>query len=65
LALLVLGIVPARRGVQRITSAMSTGSILGAVLGGLAVAYAPTAFLKVLLGCILIAAAVKTIRSYR
>ena len=37
------------RGIQRITVAMSAGSILGATLGGLAVAYAE--FLKVLLGC--------------
>ena len=29
---------------------MAAGSIIGATLGGLAVAYAPVAFLKVLLG---------------
>jgi uncharacterized membrane protein YfcA len=44
---------------------MSAGSIVGAVLGGLAVAYAPIVFLKVLLGCVLIAAATKTIASNR
>jgi hypothetical protein len=31
-----------------------------ATLGGLGVAYAPVAFLKVLLGCVLLAAAAKT-----
>ena len=34
---------------------------LTSMLGGLAVAYAPVAFLKVLLGCVLLAAAAKTI----
>jgi uncharacterized membrane protein YfcA len=32
-------------------------------LGGLAVAYAPVLLLKLLLGCVLIAAAIKTIAS--
>ena len=45
---------------QGITTAMAAGSIIGATLGGLAVAYAPVAFLKVLLGCVLLAAAGKT-----
>ena len=40
---------------------MSAGSILGTTLGGLAVAYAPVQFLKLLLGCELIAAAGKTV----
>jgi uncharacterized membrane protein YfcA len=52
--------IPWRRGAQRITTAMAAGSIIGATLGGLAVAYAPVAFLKVLLGCVLLAAAGKT-----
>jgi uncharacterized membrane protein YfcA len=39
---------------------MGTGSIIGATLGGLAVAYAPVTFLKLLLGCVLLAAAGKT-----
>jgi uncharacterized membrane protein YfcA len=60
-----LGGFPRGRGVQRITSAMSAGSIVGAALGGLAVAYAPVTFLKALLGCILIAAAAKTIARHR
>jgi len=34
--------------------------MIGAVLGGLAVAYAPVVFLKVLLGGVLLAAAAKT-----
>jgi uncharacterized membrane protein YfcA len=54
------GTFPTGRGVQRITTAMAAGSIIGATLGGLAVAYAPVAFLKVLLGCVLLAAAGKT-----
>lgn len=55
-----LDAIPKGRGVQRITTAMSAGSIMGALLGGLAVAYAPVNFLKVLLGCVLLAAALKT-----
>jgi uncharacterized membrane protein YfcA len=57
--------LPRGRGGVRITGAMSARSIIGAVLGGLAVAFAPVAFLKVLLGCVLLAAAVKTIASHR
>ena len=45
--------IPRGKGIQRITFAMSAGSILGATLGGIAVAYAPVTFLKVFLGCIL------------
>jgi uncharacterized membrane protein YfcA len=52
--------IPVGRGVQRITLAMSVGSIIGAILGGLAVAYAPAEFLKSLLGCILLVTAFKT-----
>jgi uncharacterized membrane protein YfcA len=53
--------IPTGRAAQRITTAMAAGSIIGATLGGLAVAYAPVAFLKVLLGCVLLAAAAKTV----
>ena len=53
--------IPCGRGAQRITIAMVAGSMIGATLGGLAVAYAPVAFLKVLLGCVLLAAAAKTV----
>ena len=53
--------IPKGRGIQRITFAMSAGSILGTTLGGLAVAYAPVQFLKLSLGCVLIAAAGKTL----
>ena len=56
-----LGAIPKGRGVRRITTAMAAGSIIGASLGGLAVTYAPVSFLKVLLGCVLIAAAGKTL----
>ena len=55
-----LGAIPRGRGVQRITGAMSAGSILGAVMGGLAVAYAPVVFLKCLLGCVLLVTSAKT-----
>ena len=57
--------IPRGRSVQRIISAMSMGSILGAALGGLLVAVAPVAFLKLLLGGVLIAAAAKTLASRR
>jgi uncharacterized membrane protein YfcA len=56
-----IGAFPRGRGIQRITSAMSLGSILGAGLGGLALAVVPTGSLKLLLGSILIAAAGKTL----
>jgi uncharacterized membrane protein YfcA len=52
--------IPGGRGAQRITTAMAAGSVLGALLGGLAVAYAPVMALKALLGCVLLAAAAKT-----
>jgi uncharacterized membrane protein YfcA len=54
---------PRGRGVQRITLAMSMGSVIGATAGGLAIAYAPTELLKLLLGAVLIAAAGKTLTS--
>jgi uncharacterized membrane protein YfcA len=56
-----LGTLPLGRGAQRITSAMSLGSIIGAVFGGLVVAAAPVVALKLLLGFVLIAAAGKTL----
>jgi uncharacterized membrane protein YfcA len=52
--------LPTWPGARRITTAMALGSMIGAMLGGLAVAYAPVAFLKVLLGGVLLAAAAKT-----
>jgi uncharacterized membrane protein YfcA len=55
-----LDAIPRGRGVQRITGAMGAGSILGAIAGGLAVAYAPVVFLKCLLGCVLLMASAKT-----
>jgi uncharacterized membrane protein YfcA len=55
-----LNAIPTGQGAQRITMAMAAGSILGALLGGLAVACAPVTALKAVLGCILLAAAAKT-----
>ena len=56
-----VGALPMTGGPQRIALSMSTGSLIGAALGGFAVAAAPTAFLKVMLGSVLIVAAAKTI----
>lgn len=47
-------------GALRISASMSAGSMIGAALGSLLVATAPTAVLKVVLGLVLLAAAVKT-----
>ena len=61
-ALLAVGPDPESEGNPADHSfAMSAGSILGATLGGLAVAYAPVQFPKLLLACVLIAAAGKTV----
>jgi uncharacterized protein len=60
-----MGLIPQGRGVQRLTLAMSLGSIIGATAGGLAIAYAPTALLKAFLGILLIVAAGKTIAGDR
>jgi uncharacterized membrane protein YfcA len=60
-----LGTVPTGRGVQRNAGAMSAGSIVGAVLGGLAISIAPVPLLKALLGWVLIPAAAKTVASLR
>ncbi len=56
------GAIPLNTGAQRIGAAMVAGSLVGAILGGMAVAFAPTAFLKVLLGIVLIAAGLKSLR---
>ena len=58
-----LDAIPKGRGIQRLTVAMGSGSIIGALLGGLLVAVAPVFLLKLLLGSVLMAAAVKTIVS--
>ncbi|MBL8687978.1 MAG: sulfite exporter TauE/SafE family protein [Rhodospirillaceae bacterium] len=55
-----LGTLPMGRGVQRMVTAMGAGSVIGAGLGGLAVAMAPVGALKLLLGTVLVAAAAKT-----
>jgi uncharacterized protein len=56
-----VGALPMTGGPRRIAMSMSAGSVIGGALGGLAVAVAPTAFLKVVLGSVLLVAAVKTI----
>jgi uncharacterized membrane protein YfcA len=56
-----LGALPRWRGARRIGAAMAAGSVLGAALGGLAVAHAPAAVLKLVLGLVLLAAAAKTL----
>ena len=55
---------PRGRGIQRITGAMASGSIIGAVIGGLAISVVPVEPLKLLLGAVLIAAAGKTLLSH-
>ena len=55
-----MGALALGRGEQRIASAMSAGSIVGALIGGLAVAFAPAEALKLVLGAVLLAAAAKT-----
>ncbi|MBI4194135.1 MAG: sulfite exporter TauE/SafE family protein [Betaproteobacteria bacterium] len=55
------GALPISGGAPRIALSMSAGSLIGAVLGGMAVAVAPVALLKVVLGSVLIVAAVKTL----
>jgi uncharacterized membrane protein YfcA len=56
--------IPRGRGIHRLTSAMAGGSLIGATLGGFAVAYAPVPFIKILLGCVLLGAASKTLISH-
>jgi uncharacterized protein len=58
-----LDAIPKGYGVRRIILAMGAGTIVGVVLGGLAVAVAPVELLKLALGCVLIAAAAKTVSS--
>jgi uncharacterized membrane protein YfcA len=58
------GALPLKGGPQRIVASMTIGSLVGAALGGLAVAVAPAALLKELLGVVLIVAAVKTVQKH-
>jgi uncharacterized protein len=53
------GAMETKLGARRIVSAMSAGSLIGAALGGLAVAFAPVGAIKAILGFALIAAAAK------
>lgn len=59
-----MGRIPRGRGAKRIGAGMAAGSVLGALLGGLMVAYAPVAALKLILGLVLIAAAAKTVLAH-
>jgi len=56
------GALPMSGGAPRIAASMSAGSLVGAVLGGMAIVVAPVELLKVVLGTVLIFAAVKTAR---
>jgi len=58
-----LGTLPWGRGVHRMVTAMTAGSLIGVAIGGLIVTLAPVAALKLLLGIVLIAAAAKTLLS--
>lgn len=55
------GALPMTGGALRIALSMSVGSLIGAALGGLAVAFAPAALLKLILGSVLIAAAARSL----
>jgi uncharacterized membrane protein YfcA len=57
-----LGALRLTGGASRIVLGMSAGSLIGAALGGAAVAIAPSSVLKVVLGSVLILAAARTIR---
>jgi uncharacterized membrane protein YfcA len=56
-----IGAFPRGRGIQRITLAMSLGSIIGAALGSLMIAVVPVGSIKLLLGAVLLIAAGKTL----
>jgi uncharacterized membrane protein YfcA len=56
------GAIPTWRGARRIVAAMAVGSLIGAGLGSLVVAFVSATFLKVFLGVVLIAAAANTFR---
>jgi uncharacterized membrane protein YfcA len=53
------GVLSMRRGAQRIVASMSAGSVIGAALGGFAVAFAPTVLIKIVLGSVLLLASGK------
>jgi uncharacterized membrane protein YfcA len=55
-----LGALPDRAALRGTALPMGVGSILGAVIGGILVGVAPVMVLKLLLGTLLIAAALKT-----
>jgi predicted metal-binding membrane protein len=53
------GALVMRGGAPRIAASMSAGSLVGAVLGGFAVAFAPTTLIKIVLGLVLLVSATK------
>lgn len=57
-----LGSYSDREDLTQTVAPMGAGSVVGAVAGGLLVGFAPAAFLKLLLGVILIISAVRTFR---
>ena len=44
---------------------MAAGTVVGSALGGLLVVYAPAGAIKLLLGCVLIAAALRVFKAPR
>lgn len=56
-----MGALPLKGGAKRIAVSMSLGSLLGAAMGGLAVAFAPVVLLKLVLGAALVAAGLKSL----
>jgi uncharacterized membrane protein YfcA len=58
-----LAAIETRLGARRIVSAMSSGSLIGAAVGGLAVGFAPVGVIKAILGFALIAPAAKVAAS--
>jgi len=55
-----MGLLALSAGARRITAAMSLGTVIGAITGGLMVALAPAAAIKAVLGLALILAAAQT-----
>ena len=60
-----MGALALGRGERRIVASMCIGSTIGAIAGGLAIAYAPGDMLKLVLGCVLVAAAIKVVVTKR
>lgn len=56
-------LLPARHDIVRIAVPMGLASVVGAIPGGIIATHAPDAGLKIVLGLILVAAALKTLRA--